>query len=604
MLDEMRSLAFALTLAVASPALAQAPEWYSTRELLGSLRPAERAGVVRQAGLGAADELPLYELSVDLAADLRSFTLEETAWITNRAGRPLGELVFRVFANAVVPDGEAPRVELLSGECLDGVRCTVTASSPSAIVVRPAQPLTVGGRLRVRMQLRGRLQEIAPERNAMMAQGLESLATLGGHGHGDYGLLAHSDGVASMSYFFPVLARMRGGRWEERDASTMGDLGNDELAHVKARIRAPDGARIVTSGMVASGVVSGPGSGRAEHVAVAGFVRDFAMVVSPRLLTRERRVGDVLVRSSFVDGDAQAGERVLDVAAAALRIFTARFGPYPYTELDVVEAPLVGGAGGVEYSGLVTVAMMFYRPAQAAGPLAALGGGMDLDAHRRAALELVTAHEVAHQWWHGLVGSDSRRHPYQDECLAQWSALFYLEERHGEERARQEADRQVAASYHMMRMMGRADGAVDRPVAAFGDSLSYAGLVYGKGPFVYRALRAQLGDRAFFSALSGYVREHRFRTAPPRALFDRMARGRHRDAVRAIERRWLDEAHGDADLGQPDLGRMLGGGSSPELNEALRRVLGSMGGQGGGGSGAGDADALMRQLMQMIGGAR
>lgn len=604
MLDEMRSLAFALTLAVASPALAQAPEWYSTRELLGSLRPAERAGVVRQAGLGAADELPLYELSVDLAADLRSFTLEETAWITNRAGRPLGELVFRVFANAVVPDGEAPRVELLSGECLDGVRCTVTASSPSAIVVRPAQPLTVGGRLRVRMQLRGRLQEIAPERNAMMAQGLESLATLGGHGHGDYGLLAHSDGVASMSYFFPVLARMRGGRWEERDASTMGDLGNDELAHVKARIRAPDGARIVTSGMVASGVVSGPGSGRAEHLAVAGFVRDFAMVVSPRLLTRERRVGDVLVRSSFVDGDAQAGERVLDVAAAALRIFTARFGPYPYTELDVVEAPLVGGAGGVEYSGLVTVAMMFYRPAQAAGPLAALGGGMDLDAHRRAALELVTAHEVAHQWWHGLVGSDSRRHPYQDECLAQWSALFYLEERHGEERARQEADRQVAASYHMMRMMGRADGAVDRPVAAFGDSLSYAGLVYGKGPFVYRALRAQLGDRAFFSALSGYVREHRFRTAPPRALFDRMARGRHRDAVRAIERRWLDEAHGDADLGQPDLGRMLGGGSSPELNEALRRVLGSMGGQGGGGSGAGDADALMRQLMQMIGGAR
>lgn len=599
MLDEMRSLAFALTLAVASPALAQAPEWYSTRELLGSLRPAERAGVVRQAGLGAADELPLYELSVDLAADLRSFTLEETAWITNRAGRPLGELVFRVFANAVVPDGEAPRVELLSGECLDGVRCTVTASSPSAIVVRPAQPLTVGGRLRVRMQLRGRLQEIAPERNAMMAQGLESLATLGGHGHGDYGLLAHSDGVASMSYFFPVLARMRGGRWEERDASTMGDLGNDELAHVKARIRAPDGARVV-----ASGVVSGPGSGRAEHVAVAGFVRDFAMVVSPRLLTRERRVGDVLVRSSFVDGDAQAGERVLDVAAAALRIFTARFGPYPYTELDVVEAPLVGGAGGVEYSGLVTVAMMFYRPAQAAGPLAALGGGMDLDAHRRAALELVTAHEVAHQWWHGLVGSDSRRHPYQDECLAQWSALFYLEERHGEERARQEADRQVAASYHMMRMMGRADGAVDRPVAAFGDSLSYAGLVYGKGPFVYRALRAQLGDRAFFSALSGYVREHRFRTAPPRALFDRMARGRHRDAVRAIERRWLDEAHGDADLGQPDLGRMLGGGSSPELNEALRRVLGSMGGQGGGGSGAGDADALMRQLMQMIGGAR
>ena len=34
-------------------------------------------------------------------------------------------------------------------------------------------------------------------------------------------------------------------------------------------------------------------------------------------------------------------------------------------------------------------------------------------------LEFVVAHEVAHQWWHGLVGSDSRDHPYVDEALAQ-----------------------------------------------------------------------------------------------------------------------------------------------------------------------------------------
>jgi hypothetical protein len=353
--------------------------------------------------------------------------------------------------------------------------------------------------------------------------------------------------------------------------------------------------------VAATGIVSAPrvAGARTEHVAVAGFVRDFALVVSPRLVQRERRVGDVVVRSSFVDGDAQAGEQVLDVAAHALRIFTQRFGPYPYTELDVVEAPLVGGAGGVEYSGLVTVATMFYRPA-GAGPQALLGGGADMEAHRRSALELVTAHEVAHQWWHGLVGSDSRRHPFQDECLAQWSALLYLRERYGAARAQQEADRQVAAGYHMMRLMGREDAAVDRPVAAFGDPLSYAGLVYGKGPFVYRALRTQLGDRAFFAALQGYVREHRFRTAPPRSLFDRMATGRRAEAVRAIERRWLDEAHGDDDLGQPDLGRILGGGAaSPELEGMFRQLFGgSMGDQGGS-----DAERreLLRGLMEALG---
>ena len=583
----MRLFAFALTLVVAAPALAQ-PEWYATDALLASLRPEERARVTRQAGLREANELPLYSISVDIADDLRSFTLDETAWVTNRAGRPLTELVFRIFVNATVPDGRPPWVELIEGECLDGVSCTVSAVSPSAIVVRPAQPLPNSARLRVRMRLRGRMQEIAPERNAMMAQGMESLGMLtGGHEGGDYGLLSHSERVASMAYFFPVLARMGPGRWEERDASTLGDLGNDELAHVEARIRVAPGTRVV-----ASGLVTGPqdAGGRAEYVAHAGFVRDFALLASPRFQSGERRVGGVVVRSTFVDGDAEAGQRVLDVAASSLDIFTRRFGPYPYTELDVVEAPLVGGAGGVEFSGLVTVAMMFYRPTRAGGLLAALGGA-DLENHRRAALELVTAHEFAHQWWHGLVGSDSRRHPYQDECLAQWSALLYLEERYGEERARQEAERQVAANYHMMRMMGRPDGPVDRPVSAFADSLSYAGLVYGKGPFVYRALRSQLGDRAFFAALSDYVREHRFRMAPPRALFDRMARGRHRAAVRAIERRWLDETHGDADLGQPDPGRLLGGSS--EMSEALRRMLRSSGGE---------AEGLMRQLMQTLGG--
>ncbi|MCZ7677399.1 MAG: hypothetical protein M5U28_00925 [Sandaracinaceae bacterium] len=146
----------------------------------------------------------------------------------------------------------------------------------------------------------------------------------------------------------------------------------------------------------------------------AGFVRDFSLVVSPRFASRERRVGDVTVRSWFASSRAASGERVLDTAARALALFTRRFGPYPYTELDVVEAPLVGGAGGMELSGLVTVATMFYRPMRAgAGGLGQLlgAGGPDLEEHRLASLELVTAHEVAHQWWHGIVGSDSRRHP-------------------------------------------------------------------------------------------------------------------------------------------------------------------------------------------------
>jgi hypothetical protein len=627
----------ALSLAIPAASRAQAPEGapsagpptYDAASLLASLRPEERARAVTDAQLRDANELSLYELGVEVADDLRSFTLDETARLTNRTSAPWTVVVFRVHANAVGPSGERPLVELVSGACLDGARCTVEASSPSTIVVRPGRALAPGARLRVRMRLRGRLREIDPSRTTMMGQGMESLGALGLDGSsagtaagrdGDYGLLAHSDRVASFGAFFPVLARMRGGMWEERDASTMGDLGSDELCHVRARVRVRDGVRVVAAGVEGSPRVVGA---RTEHLVEAAFIRDFAFVASPRLAHVDRTVGQVDVRSWTVEGDEASGREVLDVAATALEIFTRRFGPYPYTQLDVVEAPLVGGAGGVELSGMVTVSTMFYRPMSASGAssaggdagllgqlLAAVGGaggqGVDLEARRHAMIEVVTAHEVAHQWWHVLVGSDSREHPWQDECLAQFSALLYLRERHGAARADEEDRQQVVSSYHMMRMMGRADGAVDRPVSAFGDPLSYAGLVYGKGPHVYVALRRLLGDARFFGALRQYVDANRFRIAAPRALFDRMARGPRAARVRALERRWLDEEHGDADLGQPDLGRMLGLGSAAD-DPATRAVLDQLGRMGqtngrGGAPNAGSEAALRDMLRGLLGG--
>ena len=608
--------AILLGLLPAHRASAQAPE-YDAAPFVATLRAPERARIAAAVGR-APNTLPRYELALELADDLATFTLEETLTVTNAEASPWGQLVLRVFANATAPAGER-RVSLAGGECLDGVPCTFAEEGTSAIVVTPARPLAPGQRLRIRLQLRGAMMAIDPSRTTMMGQGVEGLGALGGgHGAGDYGLLATSDGVASMSSFFAVLARRRGTVWEQSDASTMGDLGTDALCHVEARIRAARGVHLVATGVEEAPTVVGS---RAETLVRAGFVRDFALVASARLASETRRVGGVAVRSFYI-ADAQGQPRgadavarrasartVLAAAAASMRIFSRRFGAYPYPELDVVEAPLVGGAGGVEFSSMVTVATMFYRPMDAAsGGLAALlgGAGGGLEARRGPMLEFVTAHEVAHQWWHGIVGSDSRLHPYQDECLAQYSAMLYVEETHGEARAREEAEQQVAASYHMMRLMGRPDGAVDRPVSAFADPLSYSGLVYGKGPYLYRALRQRLGDRRFFAAISGYVSEHRFGTAPSRALLDRMATGPRAAEVRAMERRWLDEAHGDTDLGAPDLGRMLGGaggapGGAGAPSEAdLRALLQMLGGGGAGGSGGADG---LRSLLEALGGA-
>jgi hypothetical protein len=614
-----------------------AAPWYDAAALLDHVRPSQREGLALRLGVDRLEDLPFYDLHLAIDDRLRGFGLREVVYVTNDARSAMREVVLRVFANAVGPAGAPPPVSLLAGECLDGVRCTVEHSAPSVIRVRPARPLRPGERLRIQLDLQGRLQVIDASRLTMSAQGLESLAGLmaeGAPGAGDYGLLAQGDGIASLANFFAVLARREGALWIVDDGGTLGDLGTDAMAHVRARIVAPRDVQVVASGAEVRSlpVRDPPGREPRREVTVhAALVRDFAVIASRGFESAARDVGGVTVRSWYLSADREPGRRVLATAASALEVFQRRFGQYPYTELDVVEAPLVGGAGGVEFSGLVTVACMFYRPPgegdllgllSSLGSLVGLGGdgAGGAAAIQDAMLEFVTAHEVAHQWWHGIVGSDSRRHPWVDESLAQFSAMLWVEERYGAARAQQEGDRQVAMNYRAMRMMGIPDAAVDRPTSSFRSAIEYAGLVYGKGPYLYRALRTELGDTAFFAGLRAYVERWRYQIAPARGPIDALATGARASRVRALARRWLDETHGDEDLGGGDALAMLGAMLPPELQDQLRdpqlqammrrlmqQMLGSQRRPGGGGLGlgggmaGGDEAQMMRALEQMLG---
>jgi hypothetical protein len=623
--------------------------WYDARPLLASLRPAERAGAARAAGVARLEDLPLYDVRLSVDPARRTFTLGEDVWWTNLEGAPLAEVVLRLYANARfrpsagASPGPGPAERLIAGTCTQGGACTVTAESASAIVVRPAVPVAPGGRLRVALSLEGSLEAIDPSRTNLLAQGLEGLSAMlegagaaaGGSGAGGYGLLAVGDGIASLAGFYPVLARRPGGVWERADASPLGDLGPDALSNVHATIELPATAKLAIGGVVLSEAPAAPGR-RVVEVAAA-MVREVALLSSDAFDVATRRVGDVEVRSYFLASERDAGMRALDVAEHALADFERRFGRYPYPAFVVAEAAVVGGAGGVEFSGLVTAASMLYRgpdgasgatagasggagAAGAAGGLAALLGPEGASALEslglgslaglgRSMLEFVVAHEVAHQWWHGLVGSDSRDRPFCDESLAQYSAMLYLEDRYGAKRAQDEADTNVKMTYQAMRMMGTADGAVDRPVAQFGSAVDYAGLVYGKGPYYYRALRQALGDDAFFALLREYTARNRFRFVAGAGVPDLAATGPRGDVARALAQRWLREVHGDEDLGTLDLGGLAGllpGGSPGGLlgglpgarDGGVPDLSGLLGGLPGADAGSQDLDELLRQLMQ------
>jgi hypothetical protein len=86
----------------------------------------------------------------------------------------------------------------------------------------------------------------------------------------------------------------------------------------------------------------------------------------------------------------------LRTARAALLAYEHRFGPYGAKELDIVEGPAEVANGGVamEYPELVLTPA--WPPA--------------------------LVHEIAHQWWFGIVGNDEWSEPWLDESMAEYSA--------------------------------------------------------------------------------------------------------------------------------------------------------------------------------------
>ena len=128
-------------------------------------------------------------------------------------------------------------------------------------------------------------------------------------------------------------------------------------------------------------------------------------------------------------------------------------------------------------------------------------------------LEWSVANVVAHQWWGAAVGNDPAREPVLHEALANWSALLYYREAHGEDRAGIARDEQLCGVYRLYRTFGGEDMEANRAARDYRNSFQYAAIVTSKGALMFEALRKLLGDEKFFAALRNYYRANSLEVA-------------------------------------------------------------------------------------------
>jgi hypothetical protein len=300
--------------------------------------------------------------------------------------------------------------------------------------------------------------------------------------------------------------------------------------------------------------------------------RELPIVLLRNAKVASRSYGGVEIETVMLGSDAKEAAEMQTHAGKALELLQDKLGPYPFKTLRVVEMRLVGGAGGMEFPGMISVSSSLLSGDQS--PLASLGLGGDQARMAEAmfgpmikqlikdTLEFTIDHEVAHQYTAMLVGSDPVAEPLADEPLTQHLALLVLEWRKGKAAAQQLREGQLKATYQLHRMMGGHDGKANRATGGYDSNREYAALVYGKAPLLFDEQRKLVGDEAWFRGLRSYVEANRYRFVGTRTLTQLMAK-QNPGSARKLEElrvRWWEEEHGDDDIGAYDLEAMMGGG--------------------------------------------
>ncbi len=434
---------------------------------LSPIPPLEQARALRPGFAADLDLFPdatRYELELTVSLDALTVTGRERISYTNAEAVPLDAIYLRLFPNTPGYGGEMKVTDVL----LDGRPAEPTAELGGSVLRFSLDPpLGTGAQLELTLSF------------------TVAIPTRAGDGYRQFG---YYDDVLALTNVYPLVPVYDDEGWNVELAPTYGDAVYSETSFYSVRITAP-----AEMSLFASGVCSPPtfnSDGSATWTCVTGPMRDFNAILGPDYRVESNVVEGVTVNSIFYSDHREGGELALGQATEAVRVFAHLFGPYPFTELDVVETPTY--AGGIEYPGLVVINSVYYET-------------MSED------MEWVVVHETGHQWWYSLVGNDQVDEPWLDEALVQYSTLLYYEERYGTGLAAELVDDVFRQSYEMLVESGR-DLPAGMPVAAY-SSESYGPVVYRKGPLYFHELRREVGDDDFEAIVRAYFDRNRYAVA-------------------------------------------------------------------------------------------
>lgn len=301
----------------------------------------------------------------------------------------------------------------------------------------------------------------------------------------------YGDNTFQIGNGYPIAAVYDSRGWNLDSYYSIGDPFYSDVSNYNVTIKAPKEYIIACSGKILSEKTLGEYN---IWDVEAELMRDFAWAASQDFIILEKVIDGVLVKNYLLPNNEGVNRYSAKLAYESFEVYNRIFGKYPYEVLSIVTTD----ATGMEYPGLVFV-----------WKNTSIGNK---------SFESTLTHEIAHQWWYGVVGNNQIEEAWLDESFAIYAEKLFYDEVYGEKQGEERYSGIVANYKDRIEDSGKNE-LILTPIYKINDWNEYSGLLL-KGAMFLNEIENDLGKEQFYNILNTYYNKYKFSIATTKDFID------------------------------------------------------------------------------------
>lgn len=326
----------------------------------------------------------------------------------------------------------------------------------------------------------------------------------------------YGENTLNLGNWYPIACVFEEEDWVTDGYSPNGDPFYSDISNYTVQISYPEQLTVASTG---NWVTTNSEGGVSTSIYQASAVRDFALVLSEKFSLATTSLDNITVNYYYYDDDNY--ESNLQTCVDALRTFNEMIGQYPYTVLNVVKTNFM--QGGMEYPNLVYIS-----------------DSVTVDSEYKN----VIIHEIAHQWWYGVVGNNECEYAWLDEGLTEYVTALFYDENDGYELTTRQVLANALNSYLLFcdvyrEVYGDLSTNMNRNIHDFDTETEYVYLTYVKGVLMFDSIADLVGPSNIKKCLQRYYDDNAMTNATPSDLIKSFESASHKNLSSYIMS-WLD----------------------------------------------------------------